>query len=184
MRSPERWTRSIDKHPATSYIFSVAGWPCTTRERTPRMTRDVWNPLEELVRLRRRFNELFERSFVGPMTEDQAMRHHWEPPIDVYREGDKVVVLAEIPGVSRDQIDLEFKGNRLSIRGLRHPSSDDGQAVYHRLERQHGPFERVVILNDPIIIDAIRAGYADGILTIELPLRVGPVTRKIELASD
>lgn len=148
------------------------------------MPKDEWNPLQELVRLRRRFNELFERSFLGAMPEDQVQHLHWEPPVDVYREGDSVVVLAEIPGVSRDQIDIEFKGNRLTIRGIRQPSSDDGQAIYHRLERRHGPFERQIVLNDPVVVDGIQAGYTDGVLTVELPLRTGPLTKKITIASD
>jgi len=148
------------------------------------MPRDEWNPLEELVKLRRRFNDLFERSFVGALPEDQVQRPNWEPAVDVFREGDAVIVNAEIPGVSRADIDLEFKGNRLTIRGNRRPTSDDGQAIYHRLERQHGPFERVVVLNDPIVVDGIQASYADGILRVQLPLRTGPVTRKIQLSTD
>jgi HSP20 family protein len=148
------------------------------------MPKDEWDPFQELVQLRKRFTELFEQSFLGSLSEDQGPKSHWTPPVDVYHDGNQVVVKVEIPGVNRSEVDIQFKGNQLVIRGTRSPGCSSGQTVFHRVERQHGPFERVLPLNEAISVDDIQAQYHDGVLTIELPLQIGPVERKIKLTGD
>ena len=147
------------------------------------MPKNEWNPLQEVVRLRKSFNELFERSFLGALADDQTIHDHWSPLVDVYQTTDRVVVLAELPGVDQNEVDIEFKSNKLTIRGTRAPARGAGQAVFHRVERQHGPFERTVILQEPVLVDEIEATYEGGILTVVLPLRNAPIEKKIKLNS-
>lgn len=147
------------------------------------MTEYELNPFQELMQLRRRFNEIFERSFTGSLTES-AVQSSWSPPLDVYREGDRVLVQVELPGVDREDVDIQIKGSRLTISGMRKPACGAGQAVFHRVERQHGPFERSLSITEPIEVDRVRARYDDGVLTVELPLRLRPQERKIELTED
>ncbi len=159
---------------------------CRKDAETPgrnQMPRDEWNPLQELMQLRKRFDEIFERSFMGNLSDDQVQQNFWKPAVDVYRDDERIVVTAEIPGVSRKDIDIEFRDSQLVIKGNRVQSDNPGQTVYHRIERRHGPFKRIITLNEPIEVDSIEATYQDGVLTILLPLRTGPNIRKIQLST-
>ncbi len=145
------------------------------------MPKDEWDPFHELIQLRKRFSELFERSFVGSLADEQGPQSYWSPPVDVYRDEGKVEVRAEIPGIDQKDVDIEIKGNQLLIRGTRSPSRRSGQMIFHRLERQYGPFERTIQLNEPIAVDDISASYDNGVLTVTLPLGIGPIEKKIKI---
>ena len=94
----------------------------------------------------------------------------WAPPIDVYETEDRYVISAEMPGLTREQIELSVQDNRLTIRGER-PAGVPESATrhYHQIERGHGPFYRVFEFVEAVRQDAIAADLRDGILTITLP---------------
>jgi HSP20 family protein len=102
----------------------------------------------------------------------------WAPPIDVYETDDRYVITAEVPGLSRDQIDLAVQDNRLTIRGER-PAGvpESASRHYHQVERGHGPFYRVFEFADPVRHDGITADLRDGVLTITLPKHATPPRR-------
>jgi HSP20 family protein len=102
----------------------------------------------------------------------------WAPPIDVYETDDRYVITAEVPGLSRDQIDLAVQDHRLTIRGER-PAGvpESASRHYHQIERGHGPFYRVFDFADRVRHDAITADLRDGVLTITLPKQAIPPRR-------
>src|ERR1051326_3806110 len=102
----------------------------------------------------------------------------WAPPIDVYETDDRYVITAEVPGLSRDQIDLAVEDNRRPIRGER-PAGvpESGSRHYHQVERGHGPFYRVFEFADRVRDDGITADLRDGVLTITLPKHATPPRR-------
>jgi HSP20 family protein len=146
------------------------------------MTKDEWDPFQELIQLRKRFSELFERSFIGSLSDEQSSQNRWVPPVDVYHNSKRVIVNVEIPGMKKDDIQIEYREKRLEIRGNRQPACKVGQAVYHRVERQYGPFERKIDIRTPIDLDHIEATYDNGLLTVTLPIRSGPLKKKINVA--
>ena len=107
----------------------------------------------------------------------------WIPAIDVYETADRYVVAAEVPGMTRDQIDLVVEDSRLTIRGHRvDKSASAGAAVhFHQVERGHGPFARTFEFASKIDAEAVSAELATGILTITLPKVAAPPLRKIEV---
>ena len=107
----------------------------------------------------------------------------WIPAIDVYETADRYVVAAEVPGMTRDQIDLVVEDSRLTIRGHRiDKSTGAGAAVhFHQVERGHGPFARTFEFPSKIDSEAVAAELASGILTITLPKAATPPLRKIEV---
>jgi len=107
----------------------------------------------------------------------------WIPPIDVYETADRYVVAAEVPGMTRDQIDLAVEDSRLTIRGHRiDKSAGAGAAVhFHQVERGHGPFARTFEFASKIDTEGVSAELASGILTITLPKAATPPLRKIEV---
>src|ERR1043165_8967178 len=82
----------------------------------------------------------------------------WAPPIDVYETEDRYVISAEVPGLSREQIDLAVQDNRLTIRGERPAGVPESTTRhYHQIERGHGPFHRVFEFAEAVTHDGIKA---------------------------
>jgi HSP20 family protein len=105
----------------------------------------------------------------------------WAPPIDVYETEDRYVITAEVPGVSREQVELAVQDNRLSIRGSRAGGLAGSQdSHYHQVERGHGSFLRTFEFADPVSQEGITADLRDGILTVMLPKMSTPA-RTIEI---
>jgi HSP20 family protein len=107
----------------------------------------------------------------------------WSPPIDVYETADRYVVAAEVPGMTREQIELAVEDSRLIIRGHRTDRTAAGSSVvhFHQVERGHGPFARSFEFASKIDAGAVSADLSHGILTITLPKAAPPPLRKIEV---
>jgi len=102
----------------------------------------------------------------------------WAPPIDVYETEDRYVVTAEVPGISREAIELAVQDNRLTLRGTRAGQLAEPEAQhFHQVERGHGSFERTFQFADPVLTDKISADLRDGVLTIMLPKAALPPRR-------
>jgi HSP20 family protein len=97
----------------------------------------------------------------------------WSPHIDVYETDDKVVVLVDLAGVPREEIQVEVEHNHLTLRGERRPPHRDDARVFYALEVPYGAFERTIQL--PFVVNSgqTEASYQDGFLEIVLP-RVAP----------
>ncbi len=104
----------------------------------------------------------------------------WSPAIDVYETADAFVIAAEVPGVSRDQIDLAVEESRLTIRGHRRDRHErtDGRH-FHQIERGFGSFVRTFEFAEKIDVDRVTADLTDGVLTIALPKVPPPPARRI-----
>jgi HSP20 family protein len=103
------------------------------------------------------------------------------PPVNVFRKGNDFVIIAEIPGIKKSDLDIQVKDNAIRIAGTK--SVDySGRASLHRRERASGRFDRAVTL--PILIDAdqVKAEYKDGILALYLPRAEQDKPRSIKLA--
>ena len=112
--------------------------------------------------------------------------HHpesWTPPIDVYETADRYVLAAELPGLSREHIELALEESRLTIRGLRiDRAASSGDVIhYHQVERGHGAFARTFEFGTKIATEAVSADLSDGVLTITLPKAAPQAARKIEV---
>jgi HSP20 family protein len=131
-----------------------------------------WDPLRDL----RVWQDRLER-----LTD-----HHpdsWTPPIDVYETSDRYVVAAEVPGLSREHIDLGVEDSRLTIRGQRIDRSTTADDVvhFHQVERGHGAFSRTLEFGSKIDVESVAADLTNGVLTITLPKATRPAARKIEV---
>jgi HSP20 family protein len=90
------------------------------------------------------------------------------PPLNVFRKGDDVVIITELPGVRRDALQIQVKDNTIRIAGSKRVDYGEKASV-HRRERLAGQFDRAITL--PVFVDAdrVRAEYRDGILALFLP---------------
>jgi len=128
-----------------------------------------WDPFRDLQALQERL--------ARPQTDA------WAPPIDVYETAAAYVVTAEVPGLTREEIELELEDTRLTIRGRRpDPSAGAGRAVrFHQVERGRGPFSRTFEFADRVDGATVTADLVNGVLTVTLPKLAEPPARKIEV---
>jgi HSP20 family protein len=121
----------------------------------------TWNPFHEL--------EVFQRKMDRMFGMPRRRVSSGYPPIDLIDASDKFIILAMLPGVKREEIDLSAASNRIIIlRGEKKSQTVEG-ARYIRRERGYGSFEKKIELPEPIQADKIEAKYTDGILSIILP---------------
>jgi HSP20 family protein len=105
----------------------------------------------------------------------------WEPPIDMYETADNVVVVAELAGVTQEEVRISVHAKTLIIRGERKEKQAGSHRTYYQMEISTGLFERGVLL--PVAVDAEQAtaSYNDGILEIVLPKVSKERTRRIHI---
>jgi HSP20 family protein len=103
----------------------------------------------------------------------------WAPPVDIYERDDSLVLVVDLPGLERDDIDLQVEANSLTIQGARSRPSAIGGI---RLERPAGRFRRSFRIGIPIDPAGVRASYRAGVLEVELPkaASTGPARVTIE----
>jgi HSP20 family protein len=90
------------------------------------------------------------------------------PPVNVFRKGDDFVVVAEVPGVEKAELDIQVKSNTLRLAGVKSVTYPD-KASLHRRERLGGRFDRTVTLPVEIDADGVKAECRDGVLALWLP---------------
>ena len=107
----------------------------------------------------------------------------WTPPVDLYETAIEFVLTAELPGLSRDQIDIHVEEFRVVVRGARTaiPAGDISNEQFHRVERGHGRFSRAFALPEAIDVERVRADLKDGVLTITIPKAPDRGARRIDV---
>jgi HSP20 family protein len=113
-----------------------------------------------------------------------SVRAAWVPPVDILEQDDAIRILAELPGVRPEDVQLSVEGNVLTIHGQkREPTGERAERV-HRSERLYGEFERTFTL--PASVDAARitAAYHAGVLTVTLPKAEHARPRRIPIAAS
>ncbi|HEX9872690.1 MAG TPA: Hsp20/alpha crystallin family protein [Candidatus Tectomicrobia bacterium] len=129
-----------------------------------------WNPNRDMMSVRdemsRVLNEVFGR---GASDESAWVSGAWTPPVDIYETDEALVLKAELPGFSKDDISIELKENTLVIKGERKHEDEVKEGNYHRMERSYGAFQRAFMLPMTVDQEKVKASYKDGILELRLP---------------
>jgi HSP20 family protein len=120
----------------------------------------VWDPFREMAAIQRAANSLFR---------DFATRGRVSyPPLEVVDKTDELLIVVELPGVNKDEVEITVFGDTLTIAGEKKLPAEKG-VTYIRHERPHGRFRRLVDLPYAVDHSKVAATYKDGILTITLP---------------
>ena len=90
------------------------------------------------------------------------------PPVNVFRKGDDFIIIAELPGVKKSDLDVQVKGRTIRLAGAKNVGYPE-KAALHRRERLAGRFDRAVTMPVEINADGVKAEYRDGILALFLP---------------
>ncbi|MBJ6799069.1 Hsp20/alpha crystallin family protein [Geomonas propionica] len=123
------------------------------------------SPTAEMDRL---FDEVFKKPFFHLWSQRMSGEQieDLNPPIDIYEDGDSVVLKAEIPGLKREDLDVQLSPESVTISGQKGQEQRIDQKDYFRMERSYGSFLRTCRLPVAILTDTVKASFRVGILEI------------------
>jgi HSP20 family protein len=142
-----------------------------------------WHPMQNLRPLQEEMNRLFQEFVRGGGGETGWGAGTWTPPVDIYETSDALVLTVELPGVAKEDVNIEIHQNTLMLRGQRKPEAGVQEDRYHRVERAYGNFQRSFTL--PMMVDQnkVQASYKDGILELRLPKSEAAKPKRIAITS-
>jgi HSP20 family protein len=106
----------------------------------------------------------------------------WTPTVDVVEEADTYVFQADLPGVPKENVEITFEDNILTIAGSRERREETGNGQYRRIERRYGRFTRSFALPSQVDPGKVDARFQDGVLVIRVPKAETAKARKIKIA--
>jgi HSP20 family protein len=110
----------------------------------------------------------------------------WMPPVDIFQTSDHELVLkAELPDMTREDIDINIENFVLTITGEKKLAGDVKEEQFHHVERRYGTFSRSFSLPQTVDPNRVSADYKHGVLTVRLPLReeAKPRTIKVDVVA-
>lgn len=148
-----------------------------------RMTRQsLWNQTAGNDPMRQLLTRLFDAAEVSPGHDDSSVvTSQWMPLVDIKEEADRFVLLADIPGVDPQDIDVQMDKGLLTIKGERTLEGKTESERFSRTERVHGVFHRRFALPDSADAERITASGRNGVLQITIPKKPETTPRKIQV---
>ena len=122
------------------------------------------DPFDALFNLQRALEARIESDWLQDQTAGQGPF----PPINVFQQGDDILAIVELPGIDKNDLQIQAKENTVRIAGKKAVDIPEGVSV-HRRERIFGEFDRTLSLPVQLDPDAIKAEYRDGVLALFLP---------------
>jgi HSP20 family protein len=150
------------------------------------MTLVKWRPMRDIFNFQDEMSRVFDRFFDRSLVEDEEniSFSKWYPQVDISENIDSFMVLAELPGLSKDEVHITFTDGLLKIEGERKREKEDKDTNFHRVERVYGKFCRTFQLPKQIKNDKVSADFKDGILKIDLPKADEVKPKEIEVKAS
>lgn len=136
-----------------------------------------WQPTE-MTGLRREMNRLFD-SFWGDR--EEGIHGNWLPATDVSESGDEIVIAAELPGMSQEDVKVTVANSVLTIQGEKKQESEHEEGNSYRAERTYGSFSRSFTLPSGVDANKVAATCKDGVLSVRIPKAEEAKARQIEV---
>ena len=143
------------------------------------------DPFRELTAMQDRMARLFGGD-VYLRDEDTGFRGTWTPAVDIFEtEAHDLVLKAELPGMTREDIEVVVENSTLVLKGTKKFNADVKDENYRRIERTYGTFHRSFTLPNTVDASKVSADYKNGVLTVKLPFReeAKPRTINVEVAA-
>lgn len=144
------------------------------------MTR--WNPTGSFLTGRDPFSSLFE-AMLGEtdLRSEDVSNRAWMPAVNIRETEGAYFVEADLPGLTKEDVDITLENNLLRLTGERRFEKDTKDENYHRVERSFGTFLRTFSLPSQVDPEGVKASFKDGVLTIEVPKAEEARPRKIAI---
>jgi len=143
-----------------------------------------WDPFADMADLRREMDHIFGEFFGRTPSSMAATEAMWSPLVDIHETKDSFLLMAELPGVKQEDVEVSVEGDTLTLKGERKREAEVKEDQYHRIERSYGRFERSILLPSVVDPNRVKATYRDGVLEVQLPKKeeAKPKAVKIEAA--
>ena len=142
-----------------------------------------WEPFRELAALQNDMGRLMSTFLGQGQVNGENGERSWMPAVDVWETDNELVYAFDIPGISEDEISVEYDDGALTVSGKRERKEQRQDDRFYRYERRFGSFSRTVGLPQAVEEDAIRADYRNGVLEIHVPKPEAPKPRRIQIGS-
>jgi len=126
-----------------------------------------WNPAVAYLN-REPFARLFE-NFLSEAQGEEVSNRNWVPPVDIQETEEGYRLQAELPGLTKEDIDITLENNVLRLAGERKFERDVKKESFHRVERTYGTFSRAFALPQQVNSEGVNATFENGVLTITVP---------------
>ena len=130
-----------------------------------------YDPWRRIQQMQREMGTMFDRRLDADNDSATMATSDWVPAVDVKEEDSRFLIIADVPGVEPDNIELHMENGMLSIKGERHEEHEEEKKGYKRVERIHGSFHRRFNLPDTADAENISAKSRNGTLEISIPKR-------------
>jgi HSP20 family protein len=124
-----------------------------------------WDSGREVDSLQSEVNRVFDAFFGNGV----APQRRWVPAMDLVETDDSLVLRADLPGMRREDVDIEIKDGVLTVAGERDADHEEKAEGFYRVERAFGRFSRSLTLPDGIDADSVTADFTDGVLEVRVP---------------
>lgn len=146
----------------------------------------VLDPWKDFGSLQERINRMFDDTIrtLYPTDGEELEKGTWAPAVDIYETNDSFVVSADLPGLNKDEIQIDLKDNILTLKGEKKFEEKVSKDNYIRVERAYGSFVRSFTLPQNVDPEKIKAKYKEGVLEITIPKKeeAKPKQIKVELS--
>src|SRR6202166_3816282 len=139
-------------------------------------------PFRGATNLQEQINRIFGEGVGHGHAGEESNLTPWAPAVDIYETENELVVKADLPDVNPQDLDIRVENNILTIRGERKFATKVNEDNYLRIERAYGSFSRSFWLGNPGKIDAKKADYQNGVLTLSLPKREEAKPKQIKVS--
>jgi HSP20 family protein len=119
--------------------------------------------------------------FIRPERGPRPLRGEWAPPVDIAETENEIVVKAEVPGMSAEDLNVTIQGDLLTIQGEKKSETEEKGRNYHRVERTFGTFTRTITLPTEVEGDKVEATYENGVIELHLPKKEEARRKEIQI---
>lgn len=168
--------------------LSTPGYPQAGRSTSPTSAQTTGSPFSIMRRMMEDMDRMFF-DFAGGGLPDTwsgaagAERGTWAPQIETFRRGDQLVVRADLPGMKKENLNVEVEDDTLLISGERQDEFKEERDDFYRSERSYGRFFRALPLPEGIDPNSAKAEFKDGVLEVSMPVPKEPQreSRRIDI---
>jgi HSP20 family protein len=139
-----------------------------------------WEPAREVDSLQSEVNRVFD-AFFGGAGNGGTRARRWVPAMDLVETDEHLVLRADLPGLRKDDVNIEIKDGALTVSGERRAEHEEKSEGFYRIERAFGGFSRSLTLPDGIDADKVDASFDNGVLEVRIPKPAERKPHRVEI---
>lgn len=140
-----------------------------------------WDPLKDLMTMHDRMNKIFDETL---SKNAQGNYGDWLPPVDIFETEEEIIIVAELPGMKEEDLDIQVTDGVLTLKGEKKYPAEGERDNYYRLERAYGKFNRSFSIPNTVDIGSVKASLKDGLLKVTLKKKAEIQPRVIKVETE